>query len=69
MSDEVKALRDALRMCLEFISTEQGWESFRADYLYADHDPKRTASEENARVLANFLAKPEIKGWIKDLLP
>ncbi len=44
-------------MCLEFLSTEMGWEYFRADCLYHDDAPKKRQSAENARLLRNFLAR------------
>lgn len=69
MSEREKALGEALAACLQFLVAEQGWESFRADRLYPDHDKKKTCSQENARILTNFLAQPEIKQYIKEFLP
>ncbi len=66
---EVDALRAALRECLEFMAVEQGWEWFRAEFLYFDDEPKKRHSQENARQLRNFLAKPEILKYVKELAP
>lgn len=66
---EIGALREALRACLEFLVTEQGWEDFRGDRLYRDDDPRRSCSRENARQLRNFLAGDDIKPYIRELLP
>ena len=69
MSDREQALEDALANCLNFMVTEMHWEGFRADMLYPDHDPKNRESAENMRKLQNFLAQPQIKQYIKHLLP
>ena len=69
MTEREKALSDALRECLNFLAIEQGWECFRADMLYANDEPKKQASAENARKLANFLAQPRIKQYVEELLP
>lgn len=68
MSDKkMKSLQDALLACLEFMDCEMSWEIFRAEFLYFDDEPKKRVSEENARKLRNFLARPEIKKYVMEL--
>lgn len=69
MSEREEALADALSACLDFMCTEMHWEFFRAEFLNFDDEPKKRVSEDNARKLKNFLAKPEIKKYIKEFLP
>ena len=61
---QVKELEEKLReasaevaACLEFLSTELGWEYFRAEFLYHDDAEKKAQSLENARLLTNYLAE------------
>lgn len=41
--------------CLDFLRTEMDWAYFRAEMLYSDDEPKKTASESNAKKLKNYL--------------
>lgn len=54
---KVEAAEAKVQACLEFLRTEMGWEYFRADFLHHDDEPKKRRSEENARILKNFLVE------------
>jgi hypothetical protein len=69
VSEREKALESALGNCLEFMITEMHWEGFRAEFLIFDDKPKERASLENMRLLQNFLARPDIKPFVMELLP
>lgn len=43
--------------CVDFLSTEMTWENFRVEQMYRDDERKRSASEENARKLKNYLVE------------
>jgi hypothetical protein len=58
---ELASVRQQLKACLAFLVTEMQWEEFRVEMLYADDEPKRVASEENARRLRNFLVEMKNK--------
>lgn len=40
---------------IHFLETEMGWEYFRADMLYFDDSTQKTASQQNAQKLKNYL--------------
>ena len=54
---ELKESNAETAACLAFLSTEMGWEYFRADQLYLDHEPANSQSLNNAEKLRKYLAE------------